>query len=107
MQDVFSHWQRALNHPQAKLDEKRAKAIAKRLADGYTVAELRHAIDGIRNSPHHMGQNDQRTVYDDIELICRDGAHVDKFIKLAAPAAIADPGLRRQIDVLQEWMEQP
>lgn len=107
VQDVFAHWQRVMHHPQAKLDEKRAKAIGRRLADGYTVAELRQAVDGCRNSPHHMGQNDQRAVYDDVELICRDGAHVDKFIKLAAPVAIADPGLRRQIDVLQEWMEQP
>ncbi|AWG45802.1 MULTISPECIES: hypothetical protein [unclassified Massilia] len=107
VQDVFAHWQRVMDHPQARLDEKRAKAIGKRLADGYTVADLRLAVDGCRRSPHHMGQNDQRTVYDDIELICRDGPHVDKFIKLATPEAIADPGLRRQINALQEWMEQP
>lgn len=105
--EVFSYWQRKMNHPQAKLDAKRLKAITARLKDGYTVGELCKAIDGIKNSAHHMGQNDQCTVYDDIELICRDGAHVDKFIKLAASAGIPDPGLRRQIDVLQEWMEQP
>lgn len=107
VQDVFAHWQRVMNHPQAKLDEKRAKVIAKRLSDGYTVDELRRAVDGCRLTPHNMGQNDKRTVYDDIELICRDGSHVDRFIKTAQPQAIADPGLRRQIDVLQEWMETP
>jgi hypothetical protein len=107
VQDVFSHWQQVMNHPQARLDEKRAKAIGRRLADGYTVADLRRAVDGCRLTPHNMGQNDQRTVYDDIELICRDGPHVDRFIKTANATGIADPGLRRQIDVLQEWMEQP
>lgn len=107
VQDVFSHWQRVMNHPQARLDEKRAKAIGRRLADGYTVADLRQAVDGCRLTPHNMGQNEQRTVYDDIELICRDGPHVDRFIKAANATGIADPGLRRQIDVLQEWMEQP
>jgi hypothetical protein len=107
VQDVFAHWQRVMDHPQAKLDEKRAKTIAKRLSDGYTVGELRQAVDGCRNSPHHMGENRQRAIYDDIELICRDGTHVDKFIKLAAPVGIADPGLRMQVDALQEWMERP
>ena len=107
VQDVFSHWQQVMNHPQARLDEKRAKAIGKRLADGYTVADLRRAVVGCRLTPHNMGQNDQRTVYDDIELICRDGPHVDRFIKTANTTGITDPGLQRQIDVLQDWMAQP
>jgi hypothetical protein len=107
VRSVFAYWQEVMSHPHAKLDDKRAKAIGKRLSDGYTVGELCQAIDGCKRSPHHMGQNEQRTVYDDIELICRDGTHVDKFIKLAGPVGIADPGLRRQVDVLQEWMEKP
>lgn len=77
---VFAYWQQAMNHPQAKLDAKRDRAIKARLKDGYTVEQLCKAVDGCKLSPHHMGKNDTSTVYDDIELICRDGPKVDKFI---------------------------
>lgn len=104
---VFSYWQNQRGHGRAKLDAKRTKAIKARLKDGYSVEDLCGAVDGISRSPHHMGQNDQRTVYDDIELICRSATNVDKFIKLATPQVIADPGLQYQIDVLQKWIDQP
>ena len=81
--EVFSHWQSVMNHGKAKLDRKRRQKIRDRLKDGYTVQDLIQAIDGCKRSPHHMGDNDRGTVYDDIELICRDAPHVDKFIKLA------------------------
>lgn len=104
---VFNYWQTARGHERAKLDEKRKKAIKARLKDGYTVGDLCLAVDGIARSAHHMGQNEQRTVYDDIELICRTAANVDKFVKLAEPQRFTDPGLERQVQILQDWMEQP
>lgn len=103
---VFAHWQRVRNYPRAKLDGKRAKAIKARLGDGYSVEDLCRAVDGIANSSHHMGQNDRRTVYDDIELICRDGPRVDGFMKLAGAARGMNPGLQSQIDTLEEWMRE-
>lgn len=106
VREVFLHWQRVRNHPAAKLDDKRAKAIKARFKDGYTVGELCRAIEGISKSPHHMGQNDARTVYDDIELICRTAANVDKFAKLAGVLAGGmSPGLQAQVDILQTWLE--
>lgn len=104
---VFEYWQTARGHEKAKLDEKRKRAIKARLKDGYSAEDLCRAVDGVAKSPHHMGQNDQRTVYDDIELICRTAVNVDKFLKLAGPQQFADPGLQRQIDILQEWAERP
>lgn len=80
---VFTYWQRVLNHPRAQLDAKREKAIKARLKDGYTVEDLCVAVDGCSRSAYHMGQNDTRTLYNDIELICRDGPKVDGFIKKA------------------------
>jgi hypothetical protein len=81
VKQVFTYWQQAMSHQQAKLDDKRSKAIGKRLADGYTVDDLCRAVDGCKLTPHNMGENDTGSVYDDIELICRDGAHVDRFLK--------------------------
>ena len=78
--EVFAYWQGVMNHPQAKLDSKRLKAIKARLADGYTVDQICRAVDGCKLSPHHMGQNETQTVYDDIELICRDVPKLEKFM---------------------------
>lgn len=80
---VFEFWQEHLNHPKSALDSKRERVITQRLKDGYSVDDLKTAIRGLRLTPYNMGQNDRRQVYDDIELICRDAAHVDRFIQTA------------------------
>lgn len=79
---MFQHWQTIFNKPRARLDDTRRKALKARLRDGYTVEDLCDAISGCRLSPFHMGENDRREKYTDIALICRDAAHVDKFIEL-------------------------
>lgn len=79
---IFSFWQEVHKHPKAMLDEIREKAIRSRLKEGYTLERIKQAILGIKQSPHHMGKNEQNTKYDDIELICRNGTNVDKFADL-------------------------
>lgn len=79
---LFALWRTTYNHPKAKLDDKRKKKIQAALKLGYSVAELEHAIEGYKFSPHHMGHNDSNTVYDDIELFLRDAKHIDKGIQL-------------------------
>jgi uncharacterized protein YdaU (DUF1376 family) len=106
-QTVFAYWQEKRGYGKAKLDAKRLKAITSRLKDGYSVEDLCKAIDGIARSPHHMGENDRRTMYDDIELICRDGPKVDNFMKLAGAVPGLSPRLQHQVDVLNEWMSKP
>lgn len=80
---VFGFWREYMKHPKAALDTKREKAITARLRDGYSVEDLTVAVRGCRLTPHNMGKNDRNQVYDDIELICRDAAHVDRFIRTA------------------------
>lgn len=80
VEQIFSYWQTTLNHPKAKLTKERARAIESRLAEGYAVDEIERAIDGCKNSPHHMGVNSTGTVYDDLTLICRNGSKVEQFI---------------------------
>lgn len=81
---VFGFWREHMKHPKAALDTKREKAITARLRDGYSVEDLVLAVKGCRLTPHNMGKNDRNQVYDDIELICRDAGHVDRFIKTAS-----------------------
>jgi len=100
--EIFSYWQTKMRHPQAKLDAKREKAIKARLKDGYTVGEICEAIDGCLLSDYHMGKNESRTIYDDIELICRDGPKVDRFIKLARQGG-QQSDLQAYMDDLTAW----
>jgi hypothetical protein len=67
-------------HPRAKLDSTRRSKIAARLKDGYTVAELKAAVDGCAQSVWHMGENPSNKKFDDISLICRDASKVESFI---------------------------
>lgn len=104
---VFEYWQRVLSHPTAKLDAKRIKAIKGRLADGYTVADLCQAVDGCKYDPFSQGANDRQTVFDDIELICRDGPKVDKFRKIAerGPPNGRSANQNRTISNLQAYLD--
>ncbi len=80
VKEIFSHWQTVMNHPKAKIDKKRANKIVQSLKLGYSLAELKEAIDGCAKTPFNMGQNDKGQRYDDIELILRDASHIDRFI---------------------------
>ena len=88
--EIFAYWQVTLSHPKSLLDKKRRGAIVARLQEGYSVERIKQAIDGIKTSTHHMGQNNHHTIYDDIELICRSGANVDRFAELTERQALPD-----------------
>ncbi len=81
VKEVFSHYQTL--HPQAKClpGSKTWNKIRDRLKDGYSVEDLTRAINGNHQSPHHCGQNETKTKYQSLELICRDAEHVQKFIE--------------------------
>ncbi len=77
---VFEHWKSRCNHPKAKLDTKRQKAIKSALSWGYPVEDLRQAIDGCSLTPFNQGQNDRGQVYDSLQTILKDADQVDRFM---------------------------
>jgi len=81
--EVFDFWREAASHPKSLLSRKRSAAIRSRLKDGFSVDDLCRAVRGCLKSPHNMGKNDRGEVYDDIELICRDVEHVERFMARA------------------------
>lgn len=97
---VFEHWKREHKHPKAVLDGKRKRAIEQMLKL-YDEATLCQSISGYLNSPHHMGQNDQRATYDDIELFMRNATKVENGLKFArgppAPALSAVAQARQKL----------
>ncbi len=81
--DVFNYWKTFMNHPRAKLDDKRRNKIRDALKLGYTKEDLIDAIHGCAKDPWCMGQDPRNSkVFDDIELIVRDAKHIDNFIKI-------------------------
>lgn len=92
---VFSHWQRVLEHPKARLDRKR-DALIRRQLKAYSVEDLCRAIDGYGASAFHRGENDRGERYDGLDLILRDAGHIERGWSLAdakpaATQAAVDP----------------
>lgn len=101
---VFDHWRSEYRHPKASLDPKRRKAIQRAL-EAYDEATVCAAIAGYKLSPHHMGQNDQRAVYDDISLFLRDAEHIERGLNFArAPPARVQSAVEIARERLQERM---
>ncbi|MBI2790895.1 MAG: hypothetical protein HYX61_02955 [Gammaproteobacteria bacterium] len=81
--EIFEYWKAKMNHPRAKLDEKRKKIIKAAFKQGYSLEELKLAIEGCHKTPYNMGVNPQKKKYDDIGLILRDSSHIERFMQNA------------------------
>lgn len=101
---VFDHWRAAHRHPRSQLDDKRRKLIRAAL-ETHSEADLCQAITGYLNSPHHMGQNDRATVYDDIEVMIRDAKHVDAGLKFYSdpPRIDLSAKTRANVAAIADW----
>lgn len=75
---VFDAWCESTNKRAAVLDAKRRKIIKAALKT-YPVDELVDAVNGWHLSPHHRGENNRNTIYNDLGLLLRDAAHIEQF----------------------------
>lgn len=102
---VFEHWRSVYRKPRASLDQKRRKLIRTALRE-YDEATLCQAISGYQHSPHHMGQNDRQTVYDDIELMLRDAKHVEAGLGFHANGSAPKLSTltRRNVEATADWI---
>jgi biotin operon repressor len=62
------------------LTKERKAKIQSRLKAGYTIDDIKLAIDNIRQSPFHCGDNDKGKVYATIEFICRNDAKLEEWM---------------------------
>jgi hypothetical protein len=77
---VFGYWQERCEHPKAKLDPKRRRAIGARIREGATEDEIRLGIEGAARGAFVSASGVR---FDDIALICRDRVKLDLFIARA------------------------
>lgn len=77
---VFDAWVESTGKRKGatKLTPDRRRLIRKQLAL-YDVTDLVDAVRGWRKVPHNRGDNDRRTVYNDLELLLRDAKHIEQF----------------------------
>lgn len=94
---VFFAWQEATGHHKAVLDPKRRKRITLALKT-HPAEDLIDACRGVALSPFHRGENDSRTVYDDLDVVLRDSAHIEKFRDLARGEGPAPPKLPKNAE---------
>lgn len=81
--EIFAYWQRVMNSPGSKLDDKRRKLIEGALKN-YQPREICLAILGCSRTPHNMGENDRNTKYNGLNVILRDADQIDRFIGAAS-----------------------
>ena len=83
IEQIFGDYKLILNHPRAKLDEKRKKVVHTALKLGYTRDVLSRAFVGCKRSFLHMGYNKQAKTHDSLELILRSADNIERFAKYA------------------------
>lgn len=83
VETVFDHWRQVMDSPRSILDRKRAGLIRQALKLGYTVDDLRAAINGCRMTPHNMGVNERGTRFNGLDLILRNADNIDRFMGTA------------------------
>ena len=76
---VFDAWIEATGKTDRTVfTPERRKLVAKQLKH-YPVDDLVDAVKGWRHSPHHRGENERNTVYNDLDLLLRDAKHIETF----------------------------
>jgi hypothetical protein len=89
VREVFDHWRSVMGKSdRATLDAKRKRLIAGALKS-HGLEACKRAIDGYRASAWHQGKNPDRKVYDSLELVLRDAAHIEAGIEM-----LSKPGQR-------------
>ena len=77
--EVFDAWIEATGKTgQTVFEGEREKLIRRWLAT-YPKGDLIDAVRGWRHSPHHRGENERHTIYNDLPLLLRHSTNIERF----------------------------
>jgi hypothetical protein len=77
---IFNFWKDVMGkRGNVVFTSTRRRKIKSRLADGYSVEEIKSAITNCKKSEWHQGKNEDKKEHNDIELICRTGEKLESF----------------------------
>lgn len=102
---VIQHYQTF--HPRSRPGQKEQAKVAARLAEGYSVEDLKSAIDGCHRSPFHSGVNDDQRKYQTLELIVRDASKVNQFMEVPEIGSepVFDKKTQRSVLAGHSWLD--
>ncbi len=81
---LFGFWQVRCHKQRSKLTPDRFDALKRALEWGYSAREIAFAIAGAAHDPFVTKDKNGRDVkHQDLELICRDGKHLESFANRA------------------------
>lgn len=80
--DVIDHYRQYKPRSRPHKSEAVRSKVAARLRDGFSVGELKAAIDGCFRSTYHQGDNPNGRKYDSLELILRNPEKVTQFMEI-------------------------
>ncbi|WFD61268.1 putative replicative DNA helicase [Acinetobacter phage XC1] len=97
IEDVFLFWKNTFNkNDRTKLKGVRETKIRARLKEGYSVDEIKQAILNISSSQYHIDCG-----HTDIELICRDQSHLDRYIAMGGPVKLSQSPENKKQDLVE------
>lgn len=81
-QEIFDHYCNVFSglYSRLTLTAKRMDLINERLEHGFTVDQIKKAINNIRTSSFHCGENDKGLFYATIDYTCRSDENLEKWI---------------------------
>ncbi len=80
---IFNLWRIGCQkNTNTKLDDKREVLIRRAIRD-FGVTDTARAVIGWKYSAFHCGDNPEGRVYNNLELLLRDAAHIEQFRDLA------------------------
>lgn len=88
------------NPATTKASSGRVSKVRARLEAGYSVADIKQAIANAADDEFYSGNNDRRTRYDTIELICRSDEKLEQLRDLAS-APVNDSEMALEVDPVQ------
>jgi hypothetical protein len=105
IEEVWAHYVRVFDADRQTLNKARIRVIRDALKVR-SLAECKRAIDGLRVSPHHNGENSQGTKYLDIRYALKGNStrgesneeRIDRMGELA-PAGGLSPNLPRKVAI--------
>lgn len=103
---IFEYWKKIMGYPEAELDDDRKYWIRKALRKN-SIEKLCKAIVGCSLTPFNMGENEQSEYYNDLHVIYKNNAQIERFIRHfhdpPRPKTKAEKLSNKNSQVIREW----
>ena len=81
--EVFEAWKSSTGRTAATVLDKKRTALISAALKLYPLEDVLDAVRGWENSPHHRGENANGMTYNDLDLLLRGAANIERFRDLA------------------------